>query len=136
MKRYWILLFIALAVAALLMATRRSASVRRAPAASTPAPVVELKLELLPGARIDPAEAGVPKDHRVRLTVVNHAGRAVTFTLAAYEDRVAPSALAPDSTCRLEFLADRPGDDFAWMLDGAPAGRLRVTGSHLVEGHR
>ena len=33
-------------------------------------------------------------------------------------------------------LADRPGDDFAWIVDGAAVGRLVVQGSHLVEGHR
>ena len=29
-----------------------------------------------------------------------------------------------------------PGEDFAWLLNGKPAAKLRVAGSHLVEGHR
>lgn len=135
MKRYLILLFIALAVAALLMSTRRSASVGRAPAAPV-ASAVELEVEILPRAHVAPEAAEVPKDHRVRLVVVNHAGRTASLSLAGYQDRVAVLGLKADSTWRGEFLADRPGDDFAWMLDGEPVARLRVTGSHLVEGHR
>jgi hypothetical protein len=53
-----------------------------------------------------------------------------------YEDRLGAVRVAPDSLWRGEFVADRPGQDFAWVLDGAPAGRLEVAGSHLVEGHR
>ena len=51
-------------------------------------------------------------------------------------NRPAAAPLAPGAGWTGEFLADRPGEDFAWLLDGEPAGRLTVTGSHLVEGHR
>jgi hypothetical protein len=61
---------------------------------------------------------------------------AVGLALAGYEDRLAIPALSPGATWSGEFIADRPGEDFAWLLDGVPAGRLAVTGSHLVEGHR
>ena len=35
-----------------------------------------------------------------------------------------------------QVFADRPGDDFAWEVNGQVAGKLTVSGSHLVEGHR
>jgi len=60
----------------------------------------------------------------------------VTLSLAGYEDRLAPRALARGARWDTTFIADRPGEDFAWLLDGKPAGQLTVTGSHLVEGHR
>jgi hypothetical protein len=68
---------------------------------------------------------------------VEHRGAATArLTLAGYEDRLDIPALAPGAGWTGQFLADRPGEDFAWLLDGQPAGRLTVTGSHLVEGHR
>jgi hypothetical protein len=53
-----------------------------------------------------------------------------------YQDRFGAAHVAPDSVWRCEFVADLPGEDFAWMVDGTPAGRFEVKGSHLVEGHR
>jgi hypothetical protein len=72
----------------------------------------------------------------VTLSIVNHGTRAVGIELSGYGDRVHVTGLAPGATWEGEFLADRPGDDFAWLLDGRPAGRLEIRGSHLVEGHR
>jgi hypothetical protein len=56
--------------------------------------------------------------------------------LAGYEELLPPRRIAPGETWSAEFVSSRPGDDFAWLVDGRPAGRLRVTGSHLEEGHR
>lgn len=111
----------------------RRAAVRETAAASVP--VAALALDLVGGA-VSPAVSAVPKDHLVRLEVRNRGARAVRLTLAGYEDRVSAAAIAPGETLRVEFLADRPGEDFAWLVDGQPAGRLGVTGSHLIEGHR
>jgi hypothetical protein len=68
--------------------------------------------------------------------VVHRGTGPARLALMGYEDRLGVAEVAPGATWRASFVADRPGDDFAWMLDGAPAGRLRVSGSHLVEGHR
>jgi hypothetical protein len=99
------------------------------------APVVELTLGILEG-RMTPAVASVAKGSRVRLRVDYRGERPASLALAGYEDRLAIPALAPGAVWTGEFLADRPGEDFAWLLDGEPAGRLTVTGSHLVDGHR
>jgi len=111
----------------------RPAEHRSAPA--TLAPVVELALTL-ESDRLTPATMSVPKGARVRLRVESRGTRAVSLTLAGYEDRLAIPALSPGANWSGEFIADRPGEDFAWLLGGVPAGRLAVTGSHLVDGHR
>jgi hypothetical protein len=108
----------------------------QAPAtAVAPAPVVVLELAV-EGGRVAPAVTSVPKDARVRLRVSVRGARAVQISLAGYEDRLIIPELVPGSTWTGEFFADRPGDDFAWLIDGIPVGRLAVTGSHLIEGHR
>lgn len=99
------------------------------------APVVELALGILDG-RVTPAVASVAKGSVVRLRVDYRGARPAHLALAGYEDRLVVPTLAPGVVWAGEFLADRPGEDFAWLLDGEPAGRLTVTGSHLVEGHR
>ena len=107
-----------------------------APAATAaPAPVVVLTLAI-EGGRLAPAMTSVAKGSRVRLRVGVHGTREAKLTLAGYQDRLAIPPLAPGTTWTGEFIADRPGDDFAWLIDGVPAGRLAVTGSHLIEGHR
>jgi hypothetical protein len=103
--------------------------------AAAPAPVAVLELAI-EGGRVAPAMASVPKDARVRLRVSVRGTRGVRLSLAGYQDRLAIPELAPGSSWTGEFFADRPGEDFAWLIDGVPAGRLAVTGSHLVEGHR
>jgi hypothetical protein len=108
----------------------------KAPAqAAPPAPVVVLELAV-EGGRVAPAVTSVPKDARVRLRVSVRGARGVRLALAGYQDRLAIPELVPGSTWTGEFFADRPGEDFAWLIDGVPAGRLAVTGSHLIEGHR
>ena len=59
----------------------------------------------------------------------------ITFEIAA--DLAYWAAEVPGkASARAEFTADRPGDDFAWIVNGIPAARLTVSGSHLIEGHR
>lgn len=136
MKRYLTLLAVALASAAALAAVARRPA-PRATSEQTVAPLPTVALELaIEGTALVPDGGAVPKDHRVVLVVTHRGHRAATLTLAGYEDRLPPRTMAPGETWRAEFVADRPGDDFAWLLDGRPAGRLHVTGSHLVEGHR
>ena len=136
MKRYLLLLGAAFVVGLVLMLAARTL---RAPApaeARAPEiPSVELALTLTKDG-ISPANSSVPKDHRVRLTIVNHRRDRVGLSLHGYQDRLMIGWIDPDSTWRGEFLADRPGEGFAWMLEGEPVGRLAVEGSHMVDGHR
>ena len=98
-------------------------------------PVADLAIELKDGAVI-PFASSVPKDHLVRLVVTNTGTRAADLRLVGYENHVRIDSLAPGARWTGEFIADLPGDDFAWMIGGQPAGRFGVAGSHLVEGHR
>jgi hypothetical protein len=118
---------------ALLARLPHGAAERAAAPASVPG--VALALEVA-GGTLAPPLSTVPKDHLVRLELRNRGSAPVGFALAGYEDRVSAAAVAPGETLRVEFLADRPGEDFAWLVDGKPCGRLVVTGSHLVDGHR
>jgi hypothetical protein len=99
------------------------------------APLTELAIAI-EAVSVSPATVSVPKGHRVRLRVEHRGAATVRLALAGYEDALAIPPLEPGTTWTGEFLADRPGEDFAWLLDDRPAGRLMVTGSHLIEGHR
>jgi hypothetical protein len=136
MRRPYLLLaaaVVALGLALTVLGHPRRADTRRlAPAA---APMVELAITIGAG-EVSPAVTSVPKGSRVRLRVEHRGAATARLALAGYEDRLEIPALEPGTVWTVEFLADRPGEDFAWLLDGQPAGRLMVTGSHLVEGHR
>ena len=136
MKRYGLLFGSALVVGLALMLIART--VHMPPPVVTRAPeipAVDLELTLT-SQGISPENSSVPKDHRVRLTIVNRRRDRVGLSLHGYQDRLMIGWIDPDSTWRGEFLADRPGEGFAWMLEGEPVGKLVVAGSHLVEGHR
>lgn len=134
-RRYgWLLL--ALLLAALVLAPLARRARPRDAAAPPAAPVPTVELALVVRDAIEPAESVVAKNVQVRLAVTNAASRPVRFALAGYEDRVSVDSIAAGTTWRVEFLADRPGEGFAWLLNGEPAGTLTVAGSHLEEGHR
>ena len=137
MKRYGFVLAAALVLALGLGAVARLPRRAAAPASegAVPLPTVSLRVEFEGGAA-HPAAASVPPNHRVRLSLINAGQRAIAPTLAGYEDQVMPGTLAPGATWSGEFVSDRPGEAFAWLVDGEPQGRLSVSGSHLVEGHR
>ena len=136
MKRYLGLLAAAFGVGLVLMLVARTLRVPAPVEVRAPeVPHVELALTLTKDG-ITPANATVPKDHRVRLTIVNRRRDRVGLSLHGYQDRLMIGWIDPDSTWRGEFLADRPGEGFAWMLEGEPVGKLAVEGSHLVDGHR
>ena len=136
MRRYGVLFMVTIAAGLLLAAlgrpSRRAVEPGRAKAAATAAAV--LAVEIQDGA-VSPSASAVPRGTRVSLRAVNRGSRAAHLALSGYEDRLSLT-LAPGQSATVVFLADRPGDDFAWLVDGRPAGRFAVTGSHLVEGHR
>ena len=136
MKRYGVVLALALVAALVLGAVARlpRGSAERAPVAPA-VPSLKLKVAFAAGAA-RPEAASVPVGHRVEATLVNEDSRVLTIGLAGYEDRVPAAAIAPGSSRTVGFVADRPGEAFAWLVDGEPCGRLAVTGSHLEEGHR
>ena len=100
-----------------------------------PAPTVAVALTVRDGT-VAPAVTRVEKGERVLFQVTNAGSTGASLALLGYEDRLPAITLAPGSDWKGELLAERPGDDFAWMVNGKPAGRFVVAGSHLVEGHR
>lgn len=136
MKRYLILVLIALALSAIALVAGRS---WRMPVAGIPQPEEERSVALdlvITKSGLEPSSAVVPKDRYVVLSVRNTRRVPAGISLQGYQDRLSIGIIRPDSVWRGRFLADRPGDDFAWMVEGEPLGRLAVQGSHLVEGHR
>jgi len=99
------------------------------------APAVKVTLEIRSGA-ISPPVVSVSKGDRIALTVSNADRSRAEFELPGYEDYLSGIVIESGASWKGELFADRPGDDFAWMVNGKPAGRLVVLGSHLVEGHR
>lgn len=103
---------------------------------ATPHPVFKTEIEL--GSEgILPYRVQVPKDHEIHL-LVRGASDAVegVFSITGYEDQVSPVLVGPGLSREIVFTSRRPGDDFAFMLNGEMLGRLEVTGSHLEEGHQ
>jgi hypothetical protein len=135
-KRYLMLFGSALVFGLALMLVARTVHMP-APAAPKVAEIPSVGLTLtLTSQGITPENSSVPKDHRVRLTIVNRRRDRVGLALHGYQDRLMIGWIEPDSTWRGEFFADRPGEGFAWELEGEPVGKLSVLGSHLEDGHR
>lgn len=135
-RRYLWVLLAALAggvfVSVLLRVPRAVTTMTAAPAEIS---AVELVLTVHDG-RIEPAAESIAAGTTVDLTVTNRAATSQYLRLAGYEDRVDTGEIKPGATWAGTFIADRPGDQFAWLVNGQPAGRLDIRGSHLVEGHR
>ena len=68
-------------------------------------------------------EAGVPLDR--------------TFKPKSSKEKITLDRLVTDAERTFVVpIAERDWRNFAWTIDGRPAGRFAVQGSHLVEGHR
>lgn len=129
---------VALAVAMTLWggsAGRRS-SEAHGPADSAPSRPVEVALGIEPDGTVTPAAVSVEKGRRVHVAVTNHGETPARLELPGYDDKIPAATVGAGETWTAEFIADRPGEDFAWVVNGAPASRFLVTGSHLIEGHR
>lgn len=100
--------------------------------AATP---VAVSLELAPDGAVRSDHGGAPKGAIVVLRIVNRGSVARTLSLSGYEERLR-LPVAPGEIAHATFRADRPGADFAWLVDGAPSGRFAVTGSHLEDGRQ
>lgn len=137
-KRAYVWLLGAVIACAIGLSAVAHAPGRRASGNSTyqaPAPTVPVALTLRDGT-IAPAVTQVEKGERVLFHVTNAGSNRASLALLGYEDRLPAITLAPGSDWKGDLLADRPGDDFAWMVNGKPVGRFVVAGSHMVEGHR
>lgn len=136
MKRLLTLLAVVLVAGALTgMLSRGWRPAGPAPAPKVAQPEYDLALTVT-GRRVMPEAVAIPKHRLVHLSVTNRDTRPVTLSLAGYEDRLHTAPIPPDSTWRGTFLADRPGEGFAWQVNGMALGRLDITGSHLEEGHQ
>jgi hypothetical protein len=136
MKRYLVLLVLAALLSVLVYHAGRtwSPAAARVPAL---APRDSVAVEItLTDRGVQPPLTTVPRNCRVALTVHNRRRLASGVSLQGYQDVLTIGILAPGATWRGSFVADRPGEDFAWMVEGEPDGRFAVTGSHLVDGHR
>ena len=139
MTRRYLLLFVATAILGLALSyAARSERLRprmTKATAAAPAPRAAISLRVRDGS-IDPSAARVPLGARVSLEVTNIGRDEARLALAGYGGRLPAIDIAPGAVWTGEFTADLPGEDFAWLIDGRPAGRLVVAGSHLIEGHR
>lgn len=137
-RRYLILLAAVLALGIGLSLVARSGLNRpgqTTAAATATVASVPVSIHVRDGA-VTPAESVVPLGSRVALEVVNDGHEEIELALAGYEGILPALHVAGAGAARSEFTAGRPGEDFAWLVDGRPAGRLQVAGSHLIEGHR
>lgn len=138
MKRSYALLAVAvLAGAALVLATARPRRAPVAPAGTLVSAPAEREVSLtIAGGAVAPARIHVPKGAAIILNVSNRDGVPRRLALLGYEDAVAPVTIRRGGAATIRFAADRPGSDFAWLVDDKPSGLFVVQGSHLVEGHR
>jgi hypothetical protein len=135
-RRYGVLFAVVLAVAVVLARVRAPHSAAGPDASAAVQARAETLSLVIENGAISPAYTSVSKGSLVHVHVACRDTAPVSLALAGYESRFAIPPLAPGSRWGGNFVADLPGDDFAWLLDGKPVARLAVSGSHLVEGHR
>jgi len=136
MKQLGLLALATMAAAVLVVGLLRTRDAPPEGTETAPPPVFRAEVELT-GEGMDPYRLQVPKDHEVHLLV--HAAPDAPegmLLILGYEGRVEPVGIGPGQGREIVFMADRPGDDFAFSLGGRVLGRLQVTGEHLPEGHR
>ncbi|HSQ60537.1 MAG TPA: hypothetical protein VLT84_08910 [Acidobacteriota bacterium] len=134
MNRRYARLAIGLVVVGLALGVLARLPRRPEPPAPPPPPErVQLVLAIRADGSVVPERTAAPKGSEVTLVAANEGASDRTLALSGYEERVRVT-VAPGATKRVVFLADRPGGDFAWLVDGSPGGRFAVTGSHLEEG--
>lgn len=137
-RRYFLVFLAVLAVGvALGYATHSGRLGARASRPSEVVPVPRVAVSLtVHDSTVTPADAMVPLGSRVSLEIANEGQDVVELALAGYAGRLPVIRVEPGAIGHGEFTADLPGEDFAWLVNGRPLGRLTVAGSHLIEGHR
>ncbi len=135
-RAYIVLFGVAIAAALVLTVVGRRPRAPIAERVEAPAgPSVSVRIAVRAHGVLPP-RTRVPLGARVTLHARNADAVARTLALSGYDDRVSRTTIAGQDSVTLTFVADRPGDDFAWLVDAEPAGVFAVAGSHLVEGHR
>ena len=137
-RRFAILFAVVLVAAAILSVVRLPRTERPAAPHGVDAsrPAAEIGIRIEPDGSMAPGIANAVKDSRVVFTVTNASATPARIQLMGYDDRLGAVVIPAAQAWRDTLVADRPGDDFAWIVNGKPAGRFIVAGSHLVEGHR
>lgn len=137
MKRSYVRLAVVMVFAALGLGllTRLPQKEPPRPAPPLSGPRITVSLEIAAGGEALADTSSVPKGSAVTLRAVNRGDRPRLLSLSGYEDRLR-LVVVPGEIARATLRADRPGGDFAWLVDGVPAGRFAVTGSHLDEDSR
>jgi hypothetical protein len=131
----WLALTVAAGALALALFARAPRPVPGPVSTVRPAPAESVLIEIVNGS-VQPARTVVMKGMTVALTVKNRDGVVHGLSLSGYGDRWTSEPIRARGTAALRFRADLPGEDFAWLVDGQPAGVFVVAGSHLEEGHR
>jgi cupredoxin-like protein len=135
-RRYGVLFAVILAIAVVLARVKAPhGATGGGGTAALAAPAETVALVVTDGT-VTPAQASAHKGSRVRLIVKNRGSAPMQLALAGYEGRLVVPRLEPGVAWSGSFTAELPGDDFAWLVDGKPAARFAVTGSHLEDGHR
>jgi cupredoxin-like protein len=124
-----------LALALAFLGRQPRAQVARPGGPEPASPIARVAFEIEDKA-IVPQTITVRKGERVIFRVTNRTSRPAKLALLGYSDVFPETTIAPGETVEHEIHADRPGDDFAWLLNESPAGTFVVAGSHLVDGHR
>jgi hypothetical protein len=131
----WLTVAVVLGAAALALLARAPKPAPRPKATEVAAPAESVAIEIQNGT-VRPERTQVRKGTPVVLTVRNQDDVPRGISLSGYADRWAAEPIGARATVVLRFRADLPGQDFAWLVDGKPAGVFVVAGSHLEEGHR
>lgn len=133
MKRSYLLLAVVVVVAGVALGLLSRLPRREAPGplASPAAARVVVTVEIGADGSVTAEPESVPKGALLVLRAVNLGTLPRTLSLSGYDERLR-LPVTPGEFAHATLRADRPGSDLAWLVDGAPAGRFAVTGSHLA----
>lgn len=136
-RMIWLALAVMVAATVVGISLRQQQPAVPAAPANAPVPVVHRAALELTAEGMTPYRIKAPKDSEVHLLIRCAPGAAEgLLALTGYQDRVGPVEVGPGLSREVVFVADRPGDDFAFVLGERVLGRLHVTGSHLEPGHQ
>ena len=88
------------------------------------------------GGRLIPDLLSAPRSARAEIRICNRDSMPHSLRLLGYEDVLAEMNVPAGDSLVRSLILDRPADDLAMELDGKPAARVAVMGSHLLGDHR